>query len=113
MYAQAADIKDGQKLDTRLGGGQIKAQVAGAAVTVGAGNSTGKVITPDVPAGVSIVHIVDGVIAPNSTVLKKAVAAAAKAKEGAAAGGDAGPAGPVQRPDAGARRRRGGRRRRR
>jgi uncharacterized surface protein with fasciclin (FAS1) repeats len=73
---QSGDLKDGQVVETKLGGAPLTIDLSstpGSVIIKGA-ESSATVVTPDVPAGNSVVHVVDAVLAPSASEIADAKA---------------------------------------
>jgi uncharacterized surface protein with fasciclin (FAS1) repeats len=86
---QSSQLKDGQVVETKLGGAPLTIDLSstpGSVIVKGA-ESSAKVISADVPAGNSVVHVIDAVLVPSSSQIAEAKAKwEAKKKEREAAG---------------------------
>jgi transforming growth factor-beta-induced protein len=87
--AKSTDLKDGQTVSTKLGGAPLTLDLSSTpgSVIVKGSESSAKVISADVPAGNSVVHVIDAVLVPSSSQIAEAKAKwEAKKKEKEAAG---------------------------
>lgn len=87
VAAGSADLTNGQVLPSKLGGAPLTVDLSNG-VVIKAAESSASVISADVPAGASIVHVVDAVLVPSSANIADAKAKweAKKAEKAAAAG---------------------------
>lgn len=74
VAAKAADLKNGQTVPTKLGGAPLSLDLSGKGVVVKGTESQANVITADVPAGASVVHVVDAVLVPSTADIAEAKA---------------------------------------
>jgi uncharacterized surface protein with fasciclin (FAS1) repeats len=61
-------LTDGQKIDTALAGSSVTVSLTGGKVLIKSAGDDATVVTPDIKAGGSIVHVIDKVLLPASLV---------------------------------------------
>lgn len=73
---KSGDLKDGQVVETKLGGAPLTIDLSSSpgSVIVKGAESSAKVISADVPAGNSVVHVIDTVLVPSSSQIAEAKA---------------------------------------